>query len=104
MRDKNHMRTIWKSEISIQVDWYGVHTDEEYAFGIEEEIFLEYTVCQYWSERIEEAWCRRQNALTEAPRLQRFLKEHQKCGACARRLPAILTDLKHASAGFALAH
>ena len=78
------------------VNWYGVHTDEENAVGIEEEIFLECIVCQYWSERIEETWRQRQNALAKAARLQRLLKEHQKCGACARRLPAILTDLKHA--------
>ena len=84
------------------VDWYGVHTDEENAVGIEEEIFLECIVCQYWSERIEEAWRQRQNDLTEAPRLQLLLKEHQKWGACARRMPAILTDLKHGQHVFAL--
>lgn len=86
------------------VDWYGVHTDEENVVGIEEEIFLECIVCQYWSERIEEAWRQRENALTNAPRLQRLLKEHQKAGACARRLPAILTDLKRAKHGFAVTH
>jgi|SRR5579859_797329 len=85
-------------------DWYGVHTDEENAVGIEEEIFLECIVCQYWSERIEEAWRQRQSALTQSLRLQRLLKEHQERGACARRLPAILTDLKPAQHAFALTH
>jgi len=86
------------------IGWHGVHTDEENAVGIEEEIFLECIVCQYWSERIEEALRQRKNALTNASRLQGLLKEHQKCGACARRLPAILTDLKPAQHAFALAH
>ena len=78
------------------VDWYGVQTDDKNAVGIEEEIFLECIVCHYWSERIEDAWRQRQNPLTKVRRLQRLLKEHQKRGACARRLPAILTDLKPA--------
>ena len=78
------------------VDRHGVQTGEENAVEIEEEIFLECIVCQYWSERIEEAWHRRQNPLTKVRCLQRLLKEHQKLGACARRLPSILTDLKPA--------
>jgi len=86
------------------VGWHGVHTDEENAVGIEEQIFLEYIVCQYWSERIEEAYHQRQNDLSETPRLQRLLKEHQKCGACARRLPAILTDLRHVQHVLALTY
>ena len=84
------------------VDWCGVRSDELNRAGIEGEIFLECVVCQYWSERIEEAWRQRQNDLTKANRLQRLLKEHQKRGACARRLPAILTDLKHVQHAFAL--
>ena len=86
------------------VDWYGVHIDEENAVGIEEEIFLECIVCQYWSERIEETWRQRQNAFTKARRLKRLLKEHQDRRACARRLPTILTDLKQAQKQFALSH
>ena len=86
------------------VDWYGVHTDEMNKAGIDDEIFLECVVCQYWSERIEEAWRQHPSALTKADHLQRLLKEHQKCGACARRLPAILTDLKPAQHSFALTH
>ncbi len=84
------------------VDWYGVQTDEMNRAAIDDEIFLECVVCQYSSERIEEAWRQRHNALTQAHRLQRLLKEHQKRGACARRLPAILTDLKPAQHAFAL--
>lgn len=86
------------------VDWHGVHSDEQNAVGIEEETFLECIVCQYWSERIEEAWGQSRNALTEAHRLQHLLKEHQNRGACARRLPTILTDLKQAQKEFALSH
>jgi hypothetical protein len=86
------------------VDWYGVHTDEKNTAGIDDEIFQECVVCQYWSERIEEAWRQRQNALSKAHCLQRLLKEHQKRGACARRLPTILTDLKHVTHAFALTH
>ena len=86
------------------VDWYGVHSDEMNRAGIEDEIFLECVVCQYWSERIEEAWRQPQDALTKAHRVQGLLKEHQKRGACARRLPAILTDLKHGQHAFALTH
>ena len=37
------------------VDWFGVHSVEMNRAGIEDEIFLECIVCQYWSERIEEA-------------------------------------------------
>lgn len=84
------------------VDSYGADTDETNAAGVDDEIFLECVVCQYWSERVEEAWRQRQNAMTKARRLQRLLKEHQKRGACARRLPTILTDLKHAQHAFAL--
>lgn len=76
------------------VDRYDVHTQEKNAGGIDDEIFLECVVCQYWSERIDDAWRRRQGALAKA-RLEGLLKEHQKRGACARRLPTILTDLKH---------
>ena len=83
------------------VDWYGVHIDEKNTAGIDNDILFECVVCQYWSERIDEAWSRRHNDLTKA-HLQRLLKEHQKRGACARRLPSILTDLKYAQHAFAL--
>ena len=86
------------------VDWYGVYTDRENAFRIEEEIFLECIVCQYWSERIDETWRQDESALTKAPHLHRLLREHQKFGACARRLPLILTDLKSTQHAFALTH
>ena len=45
------------------VDWFGLHSDQEHAVEFEDEIFLECVVCQYWSERIEEAWGQRQHAL-----------------------------------------
>lgn len=83
------------------VDWYGVPSEQETAAESDDEIFLECVVCQYWSDRIEEAWRQHRNALTKARRLQRLLKDHQRRGACARRLPTILTDLKRAH-GFTL--
>ena len=103
MRQESHADHLELGDL-YSIDWHGVHTGEENAVGIEEEIFLECIVCQYWSERIEEAWRQPENAFTKAPRLQRFLKEHQKAGACARRLPSILTDLKPARHEFALTH
>lgn len=78
------------------VGWHGVRIDEKNTAGIDDEIFLECVVCQYWSERIDEAWRRHQNDLMKV-HLERLLEEHQKRGACARRLPAILTELNHAS-------
>lgn len=82
------------------VDWYGVPSEQETASESDDEVFLECVVCQYWSERVEEAWHQHRNALKKARRLQRLLKDHQRRGACARRMPTILTDLKHAH-GFA---
>ena len=103
MRQESHADHLQLGDL-YSIDWYGVHADEENVVGIEEKIFLESIVCQYWSERIEETWRQAENALTKAPRLQRLLKEHQKAGACARRLPAILTGLKTARHEFALTH
>jgi hypothetical protein len=85
------------------VDSHGVQIDEKNAAGIDDEIFLECVVCHYWSERIDDAWRQRQNALVKS-RLERLLKEHQKRGACARRLPTILTDLRHAQHTSTLTH
>lgn len=84
-----------ESEGLCSVDWRGIHIDKQNTAGIDDEVFFECVVCQYWSERLDEAWRHRENTLTKA-RLQRLLNEHQQCGACARRLPAILTELNHA--------
>ena len=78
------------------VDFSPINTDETNAAGIYGETFLECVVCQYWSDRIDEAWHQRQDDLVKA-QLQRLLKEHQKRGACARRLPGLFTDLERPS-------
>src|SRR5215469_12243428 len=92
-RQESH-RTHLELEDLYSIDWNGAHTDEENSAVIDD-VFFECIVCQYWSERIDDAWRQRENALTKA-RLERLLKEHQTRGACARRSPTILTDLKHA--------
>lgn len=58
-------------------------------------------VCLYWSERIEEARTSpRPDADTaaEAKRLISVLEDHQLNGACARRLPRLLSELRERNA------
>lgn len=78
------------------VDFNGFNADDRNAAALDDQMFLECVVCQYWSDRVDEAWRQRQDDLAKA-QLQRLLKEHQKRGACARRLPEIFTDLKRPS-------
>jgi len=77
-------------------DFYSVNTDDRNAALIDDEIHLECVVCQYWYDRIDEAWRQRRDDVTKG-RLERLLKEHQKRGACARRLPGLFSDLERPS-------
>jgi hypothetical protein len=62
---------------------------------------VECVVCLYWMERIEEAEVSPlpdANTVAEAKRLTATLEDHQSCGACARRLPRLLSELRERSA------
>ncbi len=53
-------------------------------------------VCQYWSERLYYAKPHSSSGIVsgaEVRRLALCLNDHQAEGACAQRLPALLTDL-----------
>ena len=53
-------------------------------------------VCQYWSERLYYAKLHSSSGIVsgaEVRRLALCLNDHQAEGACAQRLPALLTDL-----------
>jgi hypothetical protein len=53
-------------------------------------------VCQYWSERLYHAKLHSSSGTvsgSEVRRLALCLNDHQAKGACAQRLPALLTDL-----------
>ena len=52
-------------------------------------------VCQYWSERLYHANHSSSGTVSgsEVRRLALCLNDHQAKGACAQRLPALLTDL-----------
>ena len=53
-------------------------------------------VCQYWSERLYHAKLHSSSGIVsgaEVRRLALCLNDHQAKGACAQRLPALLTDL-----------
>jgi hypothetical protein len=53
-------------------------------------------VCQYWSERLYYAKLHSSAGIVsgaEVRRLALCLNDHQAEGACAQRLPALLTDL-----------
>jgi hypothetical protein len=53
-------------------------------------------VCQYWSERLYSAKLYSSSGIVssvEVRQLALCLNDHQAKGACAQRLPALLTDL-----------
>ena len=53
-------------------------------------------VCQYWSERLYHAKLHSSSGTvlgSEVRRLALCLNDHKAEGACAQRLPALLTDL-----------
>jgi len=53
-------------------------------------------VCQYWSERLYHAKLHSSSGTvsgSEVRRLALCLNDHHAKGACAQRLPALLTDL-----------
>ena len=53
-------------------------------------------ICQYWSERLYYARLHSSSGIVsgaEVRRLALCLNDHQAEGACAQRLPALLTDL-----------
>ena len=53
-------------------------------------------VCQYWSERLYSAKLHSSSGIVsgaEVRQLALCLNDHQAEGACAQRLPALLTDL-----------
>jgi hypothetical protein len=53
-------------------------------------------VCQYWSERLYYAKLHSSSGIVSGAEVRRValcLNDHQAEGACAQRLPALLTDL-----------
>ena len=57
---------------------------------------IDCVVCQYWSERLYYAKLHSSSGIVsgaEVRRLALCLNDHQAEGACAQRLPALLTDL-----------
>jgi len=57
---------------------------------------IDCVVCQYWSERLCHAKLHSSSGTVSASEVRRLalcLNDHQAKGACAQRLPALLTDL-----------